>query len=300
MTGSDDNLLRGAVDLHVHPGPSPYPRRIDPIGAAQAAADAGMAAIVLKSHHHDTAVQIEALRAHGLDEVPVEVFGGIVLNSHVGGINPHAVDLSLAMGGRIVWLPTISSRTHMAHAGGHFPTAVVDVLAPDPVEVVTESGELARNVPDVLRIVAEADAVLAAGHLAPAEIVAVFDAAREAGVTRLVVNHPNFIVEATEDDAARMVGLGAVMEHAVSMYDERSRFHAFGFDVLLRWIEAVGVDNTTLASDLGQADNPLPPESLALVAEALVERGVSRDDVRSLLVTNPARVLGLERGGVPS
>jgi hypothetical protein len=299
MTAPDDNLLDGAVDLHVHPGPSPYPRRIDPIGAARCAADAGMAAIVLKSHHHDTAVQVEALRPHGLDALPVQVFGGIVLNSHVGGINPHAVSLSLAMGGRVVWLPTISSRTHMAHAGGHFPTAVVDVLAAEPVEVVTDNRQLARNLPEVLRMVAEADAVLAAGHLAPDDIITVFDAAREAGVKRLVVNHPNFIVGASEEDALRMVELGAVMEHEASMYDERSRFYSFGLDVLIRWIEAVGVENTTLASDLGQADNPLPPDSLALVAEGLAQRGVPRDDVRSLLVTNPSRVLGLRQVRVP-
>lgn len=293
MTEPQDDLLVGAVDLHVHPGPSPYPRRIDPVGAAQCAAEAGMAAVVLKSHHHDTAVQVEALRAHGLAELDTDVYGGIVLNSYVGGINPEAVSLSLAMGGRVVWLPTISSHTHMAHAGGHFPTAVVDVLPPARVDVITEDGRLARNVPEVLRLIAEADAVLAAGHLAPAEIITVFRAAREAGVTRLVVNHPNFIVEANEQEALQMVELGAVMEHATSMYDERSKFYAYELDVLVRWIETVGLESTTLASDLGQAGNPLPPDSLALIGNRLIERALTRDQVRSLLVDNPARVLGL-------
>jgi len=46
MTDVVDRLLDGAVDLHVHPYPSPFPRRMDAAEAAQRAADAGMRAIV--------------------------------------------------------------------------------------------------------------------------------------------------------------------------------------------------------------------------------------------------------------
>ena len=35
-------ILEGAVDLHVHPAPSPLPRRIDAVEAAQAAGEVGM------------------------------------------------------------------------------------------------------------------------------------------------------------------------------------------------------------------------------------------------------------------
>lgn len=291
-------LLAGAVDLHVHPSPSPYPRRIDPIGAAEAAAEAGMRAVVLKSHHSDTAILIDALRERGLAEIDVEVHGGVVLNSQVGGINPHAVSLSLAMGGRVVWLPTISSPAHIASTG-HFPTATVELIDEDPIDVWGADGELLPELHAVLELIAAADAVLASGHLPPGSIVATFAAARQAGVRRLVVNHPNFIVEVGSEDALRLVELGAYIEHEVSMYDETSRFHTYGIETLEEWIELAGPERSILASDLGQANNPLPPESLQRIAERLIGNGLGADEVHGLLATNPARVLGLDGAGDP-
>jgi hypothetical protein len=291
------SLLAGAVDLHVHPSPSPYPRRVDPVGAARAAAEAGMRAIVLKSHHSDTAMLVDALREHGLAETGVEVYGGVVLNTEVGGINPHAVSVSLAMGGRVVWMPTISSPAHIA-SDGHFPTATVELLAETPVDIW--DGE--RPVPElatILGLIADADAVLASGHLPPRSIVACFEAAREAGVRRLLVNHPNFIVDLDGEDARRLVELGAYVEHEVSMYDPESRFHAFEISTLIEWMELAGVERTILASDLGQAGNPLPPESLARIGGELIEAGVEQAHVHDLLATNPARLLGLDGAGDP-
>jgi Family of unknown function (DUF6282) len=296
VSAAIEGLLDGAVDLHVHPAPSPYPRRVDPIGAAAAAAAAGMRAIVLKSHHSDTAMLIEALRERGLDEVPLEVYGGIVLNSQVGGINPHAASLSLAMGGRVVWLPTISSPAHLA-SSGHFPTATVNLLDEEPIDVWGADGELLPELRTILRMIAEADAVLASGHVPPRSIVAGFEAAREAGVRRLLVNHPNFIVDVSSEEARRLVELGAYIEHEVSMYDESSKFHAFGIETLEEWIEIAGAEHTVLASDLGQANNPLPPESLQLIASRLVGNGMAEEDVKALLARNPAQVLGLDNPG---
>lgn len=297
MTAAE--LLRGAVDLHVHPSPSPYPRRVDPIGAAAAAARHGMRGIVLKSHHSDTAILIDALRDHGLAELPVAVRGGIVLNSQVGGINPHAVALSLAMGGRVVWLPTISAPPHIAATGHGFPTATVDLPAEPPIDVWAQEpgGELRPELHEILAMIAAADAVLASGHVGPASIVATFEAAHAAGVRRLLVNHPNFIVDVGSAEAKRLIELGAYIEHEVSMYDERSRFHAFELETLEGWIELAGPAHTVLASDLGQADNPLPPESLALIAERLLANGTAADDLRALLADNPARLLGLDAVG---
>jgi len=290
-------LLAGAVDLHVHPSPSPYPRRVDPLAAAEVAADAGMRAIVLKSHHNDTAVLVDGFAQRGLERIDIEVYGGVVLNTQVGGINPHAVSLSLAMGGRIVWLPTISSPAHIA-SDGHFPTATVPLLDEEPVDVWAEDGSLVPELATIFELVADADAVLASGHLPPRSIVACFEAAHTAGVRRLLVNHPNFIVDLSSEEADRLAALGAYFEHEVSMYDERSRFRAFDLATLESWVELAGPERTILASDLGQADNPLPPESLQRVGAELVA-GVGADLVHGFLAGNPARLLGLDGPEAP-
>src|SRR5947209_526456 len=168
VTSTLDTLLDGAVDLHVHTAPSPYPRRIDIVDAARAAAEAGMRAIVVKSHHHNTALDVAAVRPHGLEGLGIEVHGGIALNSQVGGLNPAAVNLCLAMGGKVVWFPTIASPAHIEHAKNpqlKFPQLTVPLLPEEEIDVWTADGALKPEVLEILRLIAEADAVLASGHM---------------------------------------------------------------------------------------------------------------------------------------
>jgi hypothetical protein len=83
------------------------------------------------------------------------------------------------------------------------------------------------------------------------------------------------------------------------MYDERSRFRSFELSAPEEWIDLAGAERTILASDLGQADNPLPPDSLERVGLELAENEVGEPVVRDLLATNPARLLGLDGSGEP-
>jgi hypothetical protein len=289
-------VLKGSVDLHVHPAPSPLPRRVDAVEAAQAAEAIGMRAIVVKSHHHSTVTDVLAL-GRDLNGLPVKVFGGIALNSAVGGLNPHAVDLALQLGGRIVWFPTIGSPQHIAHHAAHpdlkFPKLAVHVREERPVDVLDENGELRPEVHDIIGLIKEHDAILASGHMAPDRILAVFEAAHAAGVTRLLVNHPNFVVEATHEQGKRFVELGAVIEHSLCMYDDRSSFYNWDIDVLLGWIGAVGADRSTLGSDLGQMKNPLPSEAFTKIVGQLLYAGLGEADVEAMVRRNPARLLDL-------
>jgi hypothetical protein len=289
-------VLKGGIDLHVHPAPSPLPRRIDAVEAAQAAEAIGMRAIVVKSHHHSTVTDVLAL-GRDLNGLPVRVFGGIALNSAVGGLNPHAVDLALELGGRIVWFPTIGSPQHIAHHAAHpdlkFPKLAVHVRDERPIDVLDESGQLRPEVHDIIGLIKEHDAILASGHMAPDRILAVFEAAHAAGVTRLLVNHPNFVVEATHEQGKRFVELGAVIEHSLCMYDDRSSFYNWDIDVLLGWIRTVGADRSTLGSDLGQMKNPLPSEAFTNIVGQLLDAGLSEGELESMVRRNPARLLDM-------
>src|SRR3974377_1938170 len=98
-----NSLMTGAIDLHLHATYAGTPRRQNMLEVAQDAARAGMGAIVCKSKD---AITVEAAMIVGVLGDGVKVFGGIVLDSAVGGLNPHAVKASLAMGGKIVWMPS--------------------------------------------------------------------------------------------------------------------------------------------------------------------------------------------------
>jgi Family of unknown function (DUF6282) len=286
-----ERVLHGLVDLHCHSGPNPLPRRFDHAEAARDGARLGMRALLAKSHHHNTVMDLLAMRDR-LAGLSTAVYGGIALNSQVGGINPYAVELSLRMGGRCVWFPTISSSAHHAHhrAGGGFPKPTIP-LTTTQVEVRGADGTLLPEVGRVLDVVAETGALLSAGHMAPGDIREVFGAARGRGIRRLVISHPNFVVGA---DPAQCREFGAYVEHETSMYDPEVANVRWGPEVLLDWIERIGPEHTVLASDLGQAGRPLPVDSFIRVGSALLDLGLPEKELRRIACANPAYLLGLD------
>lgn len=288
-------ILDGAVDLHVHPGPSPFPRRLGILEAARQAANAGFSAIVAKSHHHSMVTDILALQEGDLSTVPIQVFSGIALNDQVGGLNPYAVELCLRMGGKIVWFPTISSHSHLEHRNSarisNFPTSTIRLRENTSISIITEDGALKPEVHDIIGLVSEEGAVLTGGHLAAEEIDLLLRDARRAGVNKLLVNHPNFIVGATPQRCAEWAKNGVYVEHSLCMYDKNATSYKWGIDKLLEYVEAVGSDHTIFASDLGQLNNPLPVNTYENVLRELLNAGVSEKDLQLMTVTNPARLL---------
>jgi hypothetical protein len=291
-------LLHGSIDLHIHPSPSLFPRRLDAVDAAQQAAQAGMRAIVIKSHHHTTAPELVPLKNHELKNVPVQIFGGVALNSYVGGLNPYIVDMTLRLGGKIVWFPTISSINHIKHheAQPHmkFPSQVGRELPDIPVKVLDEKGELLPQARLILELIAEADAILSTGHVSVPEALALLRGAKEVGVRRMIINHPDFVVDASEEEVQEFVRLGAYIEHSMCMYHPESTFHFWDFDRLKRWIELVGPEHTLLGSDLGQKNNPLPIEGLRYTVEKLLDIGIKEQEIEFMIKKNAEGLLGLE------
>jgi hypothetical protein len=242
-------------------------------------------------------MDVLALEHAGVTKGAAALFGGIALNGQVGGVNPHAVDLCLKMGGKIVWFPTIASAQHIAHHTAHpnlkFPKLSVALDPEQPVEVLDGRGAVKPEVVRILEAIARHDAILASGHMAPNEITAVFEAAREVGVRRMLVNHPNFVIEARYEDARRWVELGAYIEHSLCMYDEESSFHNWELDTLVEWVEVIGPERSVLGSDLGQMDNPLPTDSFRKIVGRLLQRAMPEDDIRSMVARNPTELLGV-------
>ena len=261
-----------------------------------------MRAILLKDHHHSTAPDLAAQRPYVLADLGVEVFGGIVLNSYVGGLNPYAVDLTLRMGGRMVWFPTISSANHIRRTAADpelkFPQQSGRALPEAEVEVVDARGELLPAAREVLRLIAEADAAVSPGHLTLDEQRAVLEVAVAAGVRRMIVNHPGFMLEASVEECRELTRLGAYVEHSVAYHLAEHDFGTWDASRLAAWIDGIGPDRTIIATDLGQAgqrhQHPQPVDGLRLIASQLLDLGVREAELELMLKRNPSWVLGLE------
>lgn len=287
-------VLHGAVDLHCHSGPSPFPRRINHVEASHDAARVGLRAILVKSHHHNTVMDLLAM-AGPLAQAPTPTYGGVALNSEVGGINPSAVAMSLRMGGRCVWAPTVSARQHIEHhSQAHgFPSSGLDLLE-EEVSIFDADGQVSAQTVKVVEVIADADALLTGGHLDAASQKALFEVAVSKGVRRLLVQHPDFVVGASESDVEDLLRLGAYVEHEIAMYHPEVSQPDWPIEQLVEWIRKIGPERTTIGSDLGQKGNPLPADGYVWLVQSLLDHGISERDIRRMIADNPAFLLGLE------
>lgn len=293
-----DRLLVGAIDLHCHSGPSVMPRDLDHIEALQEASEAGLRAILFKDHYYSAAPVTELLRRH-YSHLGVDMLSGVALNNSVGGLNRYAVDHSIKLGGRIVWMPTFSSANHIdqhkrdKHFDEKFPTPREKMLQPTPLRALDDNGDIHDELKFILDLIAEADLVLSAGHLHISEIWPLFEEAKKRGVRRLLVNHPIYVVGAEIDDVRQIVAMGAYVEHSICMFVEGSKFKFYEPETLDALIEAGTLDRTILGSDLGQAGNPRPVEGFRAVIGTCIDLGYSEGDIRKMVSVNAARLFGL-------
>jgi hypothetical protein len=292
-------ILVGAIDLHCHSGPSCMARDLNHIEAMEEAAQAGMRAMLIKDHYY-SATPITALLNETHRHLNVALFSGVPLNNAMGGFNKHAVDHGIALGAKLVWLPTFSARNHLDSPSGTragFPHTIKPMIPFDPLTPIDANGQVKDEVKAILDLVAQHDVILAGGHLHVSEIKLVFAEAVKRGVRRLLVNHPTFIVGATLDDIGELVGMGAYIEHSLCMFiplNIRPQGGAIPPEELDAMIQMAGVDRTILASDMGQKGIDHPVQGFRNIIKLCLELGYSEADIRKMISGNAMELLGLE------
>lgn len=283
-----DDWLEGAIDVHVHTAPAMVERSQADLSLGRAAIEAGMKGVVVKSHVVPTMGRVAAVNA--ALERPV-LYGGITLNGSVGGLNPEAVATALELGAKIVWLPTTWAANHASRARAAGESTFVGQRVPTAEEdlAVTDDSGVTPVTQEIIDLVAEHDAVLATGHVSPAEIDAVVDACANAGATCLV-NHPFFrVTDLSLDQQASLAERGAVMEYCAYAIESTPEHTV---DDVAAALERLGPERCVLATDYGQVGNPAVP-GLEAFATAVAEAGASEFAVRRSLTGAPARLLGL-------
>jgi hypothetical protein len=291
-------LLAGALDTHVHIGPDVVERSIDDISLAHRFLELGMAGFVMKSHYTATAERASVVRAA---VPPIEALGAIALNRAVGGMNPLAVEIAAREGARIVWMPTVDALNE-AHEREAPPGAKVPVwvrlqrellergIEIEPIDVLDADGHPTPQTRDVLAVVAAHGLTLATGHLGRDEIFAIVAAAREQGVARIVVTHPEFpSQDLSIADQRALVESGDVLLERCFTTPHTGKIS------WERWLAAIreaGPEHSVLSTDLGQVFNPPVADGLALMVDRLLGAGFSEEEVRTMAVSNTRRVVG--------
>jgi hypothetical protein len=289
-------LLVGVVDPHVHSGPSIAARAVDHLELARDASEVGFAAIVTKDHDYAGVMTAWMIAKHE-PQLKTKVYSSVVLNNVVGGLNPYAVEHTAAMGGKVVWLPTLAAVNHLEWektSGWVHPASTSKIRPASPVPVTDADGKLLDATKEILDVIAKNDLTLATGHVHARESLTIFEEARRRGVRKMVFTHPEDIVGATFDDVRAAVELGAHVEHSLGFFLDGCKFQTRREEELREHIDAAGVDRTILCSDLGQVGTFHPIEGFRRAIRLCIALGYSDDDIRKMTSLNAARALGIE------
>lgn len=299
-------LLDGVCDIHLHLGPDVYKRYADEITIARQAQKAGYRALLFKNHHFPTAARAElvAQSASG-----IEVFGGIVLNSPIGGINKHAVSAAIDFGAKEVWMPTLYSKFHLEIIGEPnwpYPRVRPPVYQSPKTEgitIINSNGELVSELYDILDMIADSDIILSTGHLSIQESKILVKEAVKTGVKKIVFTHTTGLESKLTyrpgkpsrnpslKDLEELVGLGAYLE-----WDYASTLDPFlrSPELMAQGIKKFGANKCLIVSDLGQTHNPNPVEGMRTFIVSLMTHGISEKEINTLVKENPIKLLGID------
>lgn len=322
-----DELIRGTTDIHIHGGPwlKSCPGRLDPFQIAEQAKAAGMKAVVFYDHTLGVSCGTAQLVSR---QVPgIDVFGGIILTSNLGGLNPRAVKTALYYGAGAKFVHFGAHCTHYmaSHEGAfidgkpvrfkdHYPKFAKEELS-RAIRIPLED-PISEELAEILQMIADHPHVhLNTGHVSAEEVIRLVDLAVQFGVKKIVVAHP-CRARLTTQQQKDLVKKGALLEGCVSdwmfhrglprtnYYVEREWADEIAgiasspdaFSGIVPWakqIREIGLEHFVVGTDYGIRSGPAPIEGMRTLISSLLDLEFTPEEIHTLVKTNPQRLLDL-------
>ena len=318
------DLLQGAIDIHVHPGPhlKSSPRRLNPIQTAIEARDAGMRAIVLKDvfeMSNGTAWLVN-------QQVPdFQVFGGLMLNTVYGGMNPRAFKTAIYYGDGAKYLDFGAHSTYYQAAkegrlvDGKF-VPLSDLYPKFREEELSRciriplEGDPDPALDEILTLLAANPHIyLDTGHVSAEEAIRLVELKSKYGYKKIVVSSSVAKVS-TMEQLQQMAKKGAFIEFTFGAYTAANMIpltHYYvekeytsidegltggpegGIPAVAQSIRELGAKNCILSTDFGRYALSSPVEGLRQFIACMLDLGIGPDDIQLMVKTNPEKLLGL-------
>jgi hypothetical protein len=317
-------LMKGSIDIHVHAGPHIFssPRRVDPFQAARMARDAGMQAIVYMDvfeMSNGTAWLVNR-------EVPdFKVYGGLILNTVYGGMNPRAVKTALSYGDGAKYISFGAHSTYYqaAREGRDVDGEFVPLSVIYP-KFKTEELDRCIQIPfdeapgedldEILKLIADRPEVyMITGHVSAEEGVRLVDLAEDYGIKKTVVSSAVTKI-ASMDQLNYMTDKGAFIEYTLAAYTHTTtipKTHYYvereyasidegmsgadegGVKHMAEQIQELGAEHCVISTDFGVYTLPAPVEGFREFIACLLDMGLPKEDIIAMSKTTPEKILGL-------
>ncbi len=318
-------LLHGAIDIHVHAGPHIFssPRRVDPVEAALEARDAGMRALVymdvFEMSNGTSWIVNRVVR-------DFQTFGGLIMNTVYGGMNPRAVKTALHYGTGAKYISFGAHSTYFqASKEGHIIDGRFVPLSEQYPQFKREELDRCIRIPveeepgpeldEILSLIAAHPHVyLNTGHISVEEALRLVELSKRYGIEKVLIASSVTKI-ATMEQIKMMASQGAFIEYTLAAYTHTTpipKTHYYvereymsidegmheapagGVKRVAEQIRELGAEHCILSTDFGVYTLPSPVEGLREFVACMLDLGIPPDDIRTMIKTNPERLLDLE------
>jgi len=290
-------IIKQAIDLHVHIGPEIIPRKFTLPGLIEYE-KGKLKGIGVKNHFFPTAAMAKPSAKNGFPFI----VHSVVLNHYAGGFNQDIIRASSELSGRpiIVWFPTLHAEKFLRSQKFEIPEEWVDLKMRrklklrltegiKPLSIFSGNKAISEEAKGVLRAIKENNAILATGHLSWQESRELVKfAVKTSRIKKIIITHPiyqkiNMPIEIQKE----LASLGAKIEHCYSMHS----IDKIAISKIIGQIKKVGANNCILSSDAGQVFSKSPSESLVDFISLLNQKGITENEIKTMLIKNPARLV---------
>lgn len=278
--------LDSVIDMHVHTAPDICARTYNDLELTLSAVRSNARAIVIKGHHSSTVARASICNAynksmHGCNSFTM--FGGLVLNYEAGGFNPRAVQTALEMGAKIIWLPTVDAQNEYQKRGKAGGLCVFD-----------EKSAIKSELREIFSLIKNYNVVLATGHISPKESLLVAEEAREIGVEKIVITHPEYwIVDMSIETQRKLVSDFDVVLERCFMQPLKTGKWIDNSERNLEAIKELGTSNTILSTDCGNPATPPWEKAMLQYLTFMSKNDICEEDINKMTRELPSHLLGL-------
>jgi len=288
---SNKEILKEAIDLHVHVGPEIIPRRYN-LTRLIKSEKGKIRGVGIKNHFFPTKA-MDRNENGGL-----LIIDSVTLNNYLGGFNNNAIKASAGLSGFpiIVWFPTINARQFLKTAKYEIPEEWIGQknrkkikLCPAKeikgLTVFNETKKISEEVKKVLKTIKEYKAILATGHISWQETDELVKWAIErTGIKKTIITHPLYQkIDMPLEKQKELAEMGALIEFCYSTYS----IDKIPISKIAEQIKYLGAKKCILTSDIGQVFSKSPSQALLDFMILLEKEGISKKELKVMLVDNP-------------
>jgi hypothetical protein len=293
--GIENELLKDAIDCHIHAYPDFVHRSQDFLQIAIDASKAGMRALAFKDHWNISCNAAYVAQRHvdylvekGELAHRVEIYGGA---GTCLGMNPDAVRIALQYPNmKMIWFPTFTSYGFWRGAGRRADGKPERT----DVRLVSDSGEVLPEVVEIMKMAVEKKVGIGFGHTDFKELLPLAKMAKKLGV-RATLDHPllelnKLLLEEMKELADLGVYVGTYCQPMIpSLYQPVC-------DPMetIKTIREIGPARCIIGSDFGQVLHMDTIDGMRVFIRALLAFGIKDHEVRVMLRDNPAKLMWLD------